>query len=108
MDITEISSNQRVLNRGNGEVDFEDERLRKVARDFEGLFVRQILERMKDTIPESEDEDSSTEQVKGMYWSFLSDAVAEMGGFGLWEQIYESMPKSGVGQVVEGKLNERA
>ena len=30
-----------------------------------------------------------------MYWSFMADAIADKGGFGLWKQIYEIMPKAG-------------
>ena len=69
----------------------EMERRKKIARDFESIFIKQLLDTMKNTIPESDLEDSSSKQVAGMYWSFLGDAVAEKGGFGLWEEIYESM-----------------
>jgi Rod binding domain-containing protein len=79
-----------------------------VAKDFEGVFVRQILERMRETIEEfaadDEEQDTSTEQVKSMFWSFLGDAIAQNGGFGLWEHIYKSMPQDSPGST----LNERA
>ena len=39
-----------------------------------------------------------------MYWSFLGDALAEQGGFGLWEQIYESMPKDQPAEEVDPNL----
>ena len=78
----------------DGKVDIEDMRRRKVARDFESIFIRQIIDKMKETIPESDLADSSSEQIQSMYWSFLGDAIAEKGGFGLWKQIYEQMPKS--------------
>jgi Rod binding domain-containing protein len=78
----------------DGKVDIEDMHRRKVARDFESIFIRQIIDRMKETIPESDLADSSSEQIQSMYWSFLGDAIAEKGGFGLWKQIYEQMPKS--------------
>ncbi|HEG43145.1 MAG TPA: hypothetical protein ENH94_03755 [Phycisphaerales bacterium] len=73
-------------------IDMEDEKRKEVARNFEGVFLHQILEKMKDTIPESDLEDSSSKQIKSMYWSFMSDALADQGGFGLWEKIYEQMP----------------
>ena len=81
---------------GIDQVDFdpEDERRKEVARNFEGIFIHQLLDQMKETIPESDLEDSSSKQVKSMYWSFLADAVADRGGFGLWEKIYEQMRRA--------------
>ena len=101
MNIDNISFNQPIAGGGIkklGEmlqsegIDLEDEKRKEVARNFEGIFLHQILNKMKDTIPESDLEDSSSKQIKGMYWSFMSDALAEQGGFGLWEKIYETMP----------------
>ena len=76
---------------GGVEFDIEDEKRKQVAKKFEAIFVRQILDKMKDTIPESDMEDASSKQIKGMYWSFLGDAIAQKGGFGLWENIYRDM-----------------
>ena len=78
----------------DGNVDIEDMHRRKVARDFESIFIHQIIDKMKETIPESDLADSSSQQIQSMYWSFLGDAIADKGGFGLWKQIYEQMPKS--------------
>jgi Rod binding domain-containing protein len=83
--------------------ELEQERRKKIARDFESIFIRQLLETMKNTIPESDLEDSSSKQVKSIFWSFLGDAVAEKGGFGLWEAIYENMNRyDGVAQDQSG------
>ncbi len=75
-------------------IDFDDEQRKKVAKDFEGIFVRQLMDKMKDTIPESDMEDSSSKEIKSMYWSFLGDAVTAKGGLGLWENIYATMRQS--------------
>lgn len=109
MDISEISLSQNLMKPVNSRINFEDEHNKEIAREFEGIFVRQLLEKMQQTIPDDEEEDSSTKQVKSMFWSFLGDSIAENGGLGLWENIYESMPKSG-GDVKspDQKLNERA
>lgn len=77
-----------------GGFDFEDEQRKKVARDFEGIFIHQLMDKMKETIPESDMEDSSSKEIKNMYWSFLADAVTAKGGFGLWENIYATMRQS--------------
>ncbi len=74
----------------------KDEELRAVARQFESIFINQVLKQMQETIQESsfDPEDSSNEQVHGMYCTFLADAVSERGGVGLWEKIYEQLKNS--------------
>jgi Rod binding domain-containing protein len=71
----------------------KDEQLKAAAKQFEAVFVNQILKQMQETIQESsfDPEDSSNHQVHGMYCTFLADAVSERGGFGLWETIYEQL-----------------
>ena len=71
----------------------EQEKLKKVARDFESVFVHQVMSVMKDSIPDDDWEDSSSEQIQGMYWSFLSQAVGEGGGFGMWKELYSTMTR---------------
>ena len=78
----------------DGGIDFDDEHRKKVARDFEGIFIHQLMDKMKETIPESDLEDSSSKEIKSMYWSFLADAVTAKGGLGLWENIYATMRQS--------------
>jgi Rod binding domain-containing protein len=108
MDITQLGASYSAMRPEIPCLGPEDERRKQVAKEFEGVFVRQLLERMKDTIDEfeadDEEQDSSAEQIKGMFWSFLGDAVAEQGGFGLWERIYEAMPENWRGS----NLDERA
>ena len=115
MDISEVMFSQgaleapEVLKEGSSSSAFEQEHRKKIARDFESIFIRQLLDTMKETIPESDLEDSSSKQVESIYWSFLGDAVAEQGGFGLWEKIYESMNDyDGIeqGQANTTKLDE--
>jgi flagellar protein FlgJ len=74
----------------------KDEELKAVARQFESIFINQVLKQMQETIQESsfDPEDSSNEQVHGMYCTFLADAVSERGGVGLWEKIYEQLKNS--------------
>jgi len=73
----------------------KDEELKAAARQFEAVFVNQILKQMQETIQEAsfDPEDSSGAQVHGMYCTFLADAVSERGGFGLWETIYEQLSR---------------
>ena len=109
MDISELLLNQGVAGvqvgkvaelRGLGagaDIDVEDEKLKKVAKDFESVFIHELLKRMEDTIPDSGMEDQSSKQIKGMYWSYMAEAIADRGGFGLWKNIYNSMVSTGSG-----------
>ncbi len=114
MDISELLLNQGVAGVQVGKVaepgrlgagadiDVEDERLKKAAKDFESVFIHELLKRMEDTIPDSGMEGDGmegemTKQIKGMYWSYMAEAIADRGGFGLWKDIYNSMVASGPG-----------
>ena len=109
MDISELLLNQGVAGvqvgkvaepRGLGagaDIDVEDEKRKKVAKDFESVFIHELLKRMEDTIPESDLEDQSSKQIKGMYWSYMAQAIADRGGFGLWKNIYDAMGATGSG-----------
>jgi Rod binding domain-containing protein len=48
---------------------------------------------MKDTVPDDDQEDSSSEQIQGMYWSFMAQAVGEEGGIGMWKDLYSMMSR---------------
>ena len=74
----------------------EAEQLKEVAKGFESIFINQILKQMQDTIKNAsfDPDDSSNEQVHGLYCTFLADSVSQSGGFGLWEKIYEQMADS--------------
>ena len=112
MDISELMFNRsirqtdiaadRVSRLKNDRIDFDDEKKKKIARDFESIFLSQILDKMKDTIPDSEDEDPSAGQIKDMYWSFMGQAIADEGGLGLWEQIYKDIFVNRTGMNPDG------
>jgi len=104
MDISELLLNQAAADPAVGksagpgagvDIDVADERRKKVARDFESVFIHEILKRMEDTIPASDMEDQSSKQIKSMYWSYMAQAIADRGGFGLWKNIYEAMGATG-------------
>ena len=109
MDISELLLNQaaaggqvgKVAEAGglragaDADIDVADERRKKVAKDFESVFIHEILKRMEDTIPASDMADQSSKQIKSMYWSYMAQAIADRGGFGLWKNIYEAMVATG-------------
>ncbi len=76
--------------------DADDKKKMKVAKEFEGILIGQLMNQMKETVGESGFlEDGSSKQIKDMFWSFLAEEVAGNGGMGLWKNVYESMSPSG-------------
>lgn len=78
---------------GSGGALNKDEQLQAAAKQFEGIFLQQILKQMQETMQEAsfDPEDSSNGQVDALYCTFLTDAVSQQGGVGLWEKIYDQM-----------------
>lgn len=72
----------------------EDKAKRKFAQQFESLFLNKLLDTMQETIPDSGfDTDSASSQIKGLFCMFMSQAMAQEGGVGLADKIYDSMSK---------------
>ena len=86
-----VESVRPAVPRFDASVDVDEEKKKKVAQDFESIFIHQLMETMKATIPDEESEDAAAGQVKSMYWSFMAQAVSDQGGLGLWKDIYKSM-----------------
>ena len=62
----------------------------QVARDFESVFLTKLLDEMKNTIGQWDDEeDAASQQVQGLFWMYLARDIADKGGFGLWKDIYQ-------------------
>lgn len=69
-----------------------DEGKKQAAKDFESLVIAQILEQMKETIPDSGLlEDTTSKQMEGLFWLYLARDIANKGGFGLWKDIYRTL-----------------
>lgn len=75
------------------EQDKTAEQLRAAARQFETIFLHQILKQMKETADYAsfDDEDESGEQIQSLYWSFMADNVGRQGGLGFWKTIYNDL-----------------
>jgi Rod binding domain-containing protein len=62
----------------------------QAAKDFESLLLDKLLEAMKSTIEDgSFDTDGASKQVQDIFWLYLSQDIANKGGFGLWKNISE-------------------
>ena len=74
---------------------FSDEQKEQIAKDFESVLIGKLLDEMKDTIGEwGFEKDGASRQVQGMFWLYLSQELANSGGFGLWKDIYDFLVNS--------------
>jgi flagellar protein FlgJ len=67
-----------------------DQRLREACREFEALFIRQILKGLRKTVPGGES------RQKALYQSVLDDELAKIGsrrGLGLADMLYERLAR---------------
>jgi len=61
----------------------------QLAKDFESVLLTQLVDKMKDTVGQSElGEDAAADQVHGLFWLYLARDIADKGGFGLWKDLY--------------------
>jgi Rod binding domain-containing protein len=74
-----------------------DEKKKQLAKDFEAVFLTRVFDEVKKSIQDSGfDDDAAADQVHGMFWSYLAQDVANKGGFGLWQDLYQQF------KVMEG------
>lgn len=67
-----------------------DEQKKQLAKDFESVFLTKVFDEVRKSIEDSGfDDDVAADQVHGMFWSYLAQDVANKGGFGLWQDLYE-------------------
>ncbi len=67
-----------------------DEEKKQLAKDFEAVFLTRVFDEVKKSVQDSGfDEDVAADQVHGMFWSYLAQDVANKGGFGLWQDLYQ-------------------
>jgi len=68
-----------------------DEKEKKIGKDFESVLLTKLFEEVQSSIQDSgfDEEDSGAQQVRGMFWLYLAQDVADKGGLGLWKDIYQ-------------------
>ena len=74
----------------------QDQRLLEVARDFESIFLRQLLRQMRATVPRSNLVQASfgREVFEGMRDDFLAGEMSKSGGIGLAEMLYRQLKEA--------------
>jgi Rod binding domain-containing protein len=84
-----------------------DEEKKQLAKDFESVFLTKLFDEVKNSIEDSGfDEDVAADQVHGMFWSFLAQDVANKGGFGLWQDLYQQFKAMEGADASSGSVNE--
>lgn len=68
-----------------------DEQEKQIGRDFESVLLTKLFEQVQASIEDSgfDEEDSGAQQVRGMFWLYLAQDVADKGGLGLGKDIYQ-------------------
>ena len=62
--------------------------MEKAAKDFESVLLHKLMEEMARTVPDSGLLTSGvSKQVRGIFWLYLAQEVADGGGLGLWRDI---------------------
>lgn len=93
---TTTSALETSLNSGYTEA--TDEELMDACKEFEAYFLEQMFKEMMNTIPESEDEDSSMSQLTDyMEESWIQEMAAtstDTSSLGLAQTLYEQMKRN--------------
>ena len=80
----------------NGTTTHTDAELKKVAKDFEAIFMRMLFKQMRDTVEKSGFIGSSTsmEFFETMKDEQMADQLASSGGIGIGKIIYEKLKQA--------------
>ncbi len=72
-----------------------DGRKKQLAKDFESVFVKKLLDQMNESIGNlGLEKDQVFSQVKGIFNMYMSQHISSSGGLGLWQEIYKSLNKT--------------
>jgi len=75
------------------DVDRSDEQKKQIAKDFESVLLTKLFDQVQQSIGRWDlEEDGTSSQVQGLFWLYLARDVADKGGVGLWQDIYQHLP----------------
>ena len=86
-----------------------DEEKKQIAKDFESVLLNKLLDVMNSTIGDwGFEKEGPFRQVQSIFSMYLSQDVANNGGLGLWEDIYQFLTKADsietAGQSLDGQV----
>jgi Rod binding domain-containing protein len=81
------------------------EKTEKLAKDFESVFVYQLLTEMNKTIGEwGLEKEQTSEQVQSLFSMYMSQYISDNGGVGLWKDIKKSLDETANKNSSTGKV----
>ena len=77
----------------SGQIDVvSEEKKKQAAKDFESVFIKKLLDEMANAVGEwGFEKDAVSKQIQGLFSIYLSQHIANNGGFGLWKDVYRLM-----------------
>ena len=91
---TNLSSAEQMENMKKPDDAIESQKI-KFAKNFESVFIGKLLDEMKKTVVNWDDEkDGTAEQMDGIFWMHLAQEMGDKGGLGMWKDIYQSLNAS--------------
>lgn len=86
-----------------------DEEKKQLAKDFESVLLTKLFDQVKESVGGwGFEEDGASEQTQGLFWFYLAQDVADKGGFGMWQDIYQSFKDmegaDAAGETLDGEL----
>ncbi len=84
-----------------------DQKLIGAAKNFESILIHKLVETMQDTVGQwGGQKDSAFAQINGIFSYYLSQAVSEQGGLGLWKDLTGSLEQTLNSESQPGKLDQ--
>lgn len=71
-----------------------DEELMDACKSFESYFVEQVVNEMKKTVPNQEDQSEYVSYFGDMLYQKYADNITESGNLGIAQMLYESMKRN--------------
>ena len=89
----EVNPQSAIINPQSKPVPHGEEEKKQLARDFESVLLTKLFDQVKESIGQwgldEEEEDGASQQIHGLFWLYLAQDVADKGGFGMWQEIYQ-------------------
>ena len=91
--LSQIGLHNKIAKWKSGQIDVvSEEKKKQAAKDFESVFIKKLLDEMTNAIGEwGFEKDAVSKQIQGLFSIYLSQHIANNGGFGLWKDVYRFM-----------------
>ncbi len=91
--LSQIGLYNKIAKWKSGQIDVvSEEKKKQAAKDFESVFIKKLLDEMTNAIGQwGFEKDAVSKQIQGLFSIYLSQHIANNGGFGLWKDVYQFM-----------------